>query len=119
MDFKVMNKLFVYGTLKKQYSRNSILSTASFVKETQTLPLYTMIDLDAFPGLLDSGKSVIYGEVYEVDNSVLEMCDLIEGHPNFYKRKLVKLEIDVRAEAYFLPKSRYNTYPVIESGLWK
>ena len=119
MDFKIMNKLFVYGTLKRQHSRNSILSAASFIQEIQTLPLYTMINLGAFPGILDTGGSVIYGEVYEVDNSVLEMCDLIEGHPNFYKRKLVKLEIDVRAEAYFLPKSRYNTYPVIESGLWK
>ena len=114
-----MNKLFVYGTLKRQYSRNSILSTASFIKETETLPLYTMIDLVAYPGILDSGKNVIYGEVYEVDNSVLEMCDLIEGHPNFYKRKLVKLKTGMKAEAYFLPKSRYNTYPVIESGLWK
>jgi gamma-glutamylaminecyclotransferase len=119
MDFKVMNKLFVYGTLKRQYSRNSILSTASFIKETETLPIYTMIDLGAFPGILDSGRSVIYGEVYEVDNSVLEMCDLIEGHPNFYKRKLIKLKIGMKAEAYFLPKSRYSTYPVIEPGLWK
>ena len=82
MDFKVMNKLFVYGTLKRQYSRNSILGAASFIKETQTLPLYTMIDLGAFPGILDSGRSVIYGEVYEVDNSVLEMCDLIDNSPD-------------------------------------
>ena len=67
-----------------------------------------MIDLGAFPGILDSGRSVIYGEVYEVDNSVLEMCDLIEGHPNFYSRKFIKLEFDINAEAYFLPQSKYK-----------
>ena len=85
-----MNKLFVYGTLKKQYSRNDILSAASFIKEIKSLPRYTMIDLGAFPGILDSGINVIYGELYEVDDSTLEMCDLIEGHPNFYKRKFIK-----------------------------
>jgi len=114
-----MNKLFVYGTLKKQHSRNNILGAASFIKEIKSLPSYTMIDLGAFPGILDSGNNVIFGELYEVDDSILEMCDLIEGHPNFYKRKLVKLKIGMKAEAYFLPKSQYNTYPVIESGLWK
>jgi gamma-glutamylaminecyclotransferase len=119
MDFKIMNKLFVYGTLKRQHSRNSILSAASFIQEIQTLPLYTMINLGAFPGILDTGGSVIYGEVYEVDDSILEICDVIEGHPSFYKRKLVKLDKGMKAEAYFLPKAHYNTYPVIESGIWK
>jgi len=78
-----------------------------------------MIDLGAYPGILDSGKNVIYGEVYEVDNSVLEMCDLIEGHPNFYKRKFIKLEFDISAESYFLPQRLYKDYPAIKSGLWK
>ena len=92
-----MNKLFVYGTLKKQHSRNNILGADSFIREIKTLPNYTMIDLGAFPGILDLGANVIYGELYEVDNSVLGMCDLIEGHPNFYKRKLVKLEKGIKA----------------------
>ena len=119
MEFKIMNKLFVYGTLKKQYSRNDILSAASFIKEIKSLPRYTMIDLGAFPGILDSGINVIYGELYEVDDSILEMCDLIEGHPNFYSRQFIKLEFDINAEAYFLPQSKYKDYPEIKSGLWK
>ena len=90
-----MNKLFVYGTLKKQHSRNNNLGAASFMREIKTLPNYTMIDLDAFPGILDSGIDVIYGELYEVDDSTLEMCDLIEGHPNFYERNFIKLEFDI------------------------
>ena len=114
-----MNKLFVYGTLKKQHSRNNILNAASFIKEIKSLPNYTMIDLGAFPGILDSGINVIFGELYEVDDSTLEMCDLIEGHPNFYTRKFIKLEFDINAEAYFLPQSKYKDYPAIKSGLWK
>jgi gamma-glutamylcyclotransferase (GGCT)/AIG2-like uncharacterized protein YtfP len=114
-----MNKLFVYGTLKKQYSRNDILSAASFIKEIKSLPRYTMIDLGPFPGILDSGINVIYGELYEVDDSILKMCDLIEGHPNFYSRQFIKLEFDINAEAYFLPQSKYKDYPEIKSGLWK
>ena len=119
VEFKIMNKLFVYGTLKKQHSRNSILNAASFIKEIKSLPNYTMIDLGAFPGILDSGINVIYGELYEVDDSTLEMCDLIEGHPNFYKRKFIKLEFDISAESYFLPQRLYKDYPAIKSGLWK
>tara|TARA_B100000579_G_scaffold429891_1_gene442385 strand:- start:516 stop:875 length:360 start_codon:yes stop_codon:yes gene_type:complete len=119
MDFKIMNKLFVYGTLKKQHSRNNILGAASFIKEIKTLPNYTMIDLGAFPGILDLGTNVIYGELYEVDDSTLEVCDLIEGHPNFYTRKFINLEFDDIAEAYFLPQTKYEDYPAIKSGLWK
>ena len=119
MDFKVMNKLFVYGTLKRQYSRNSILGAASFIKVIKTLPNYTMVDLGAFPGILDLGTNAIYGELYEVDDSTLKVCDLIEGHPNFYSRKFIKLEFDINAEAYFLPQSKYKDYPEIKSGLWK
>ena len=75
-----MNKLFVYGTLKKQHSRNNILGATSFIREIKTLPNYTMIDLGAFPGILDLGTNVIYGELYEVDKSTLEVCDLIESN---------------------------------------
>ena len=85
-----MNKLFVYGTLKKQHSRNNILGAASFIKEIKSLPCYTMIDLGAFPGILESGINVIYCELCEVDDSILKMCDLIEGHPNIYTRKFYR-----------------------------
>ena len=95
------------------------MGTASFIKEIKRLPCYTMIDLGAFPGILDSGINVIYGELYEVDDSILKMCDLIEGHPNFYTRKFIKLEFDINAEAYFLPQYKYKNYPAIKSGLWK
>ena len=113
-----MNKLFVYGTLKKQHSRNNILGAASFIREIKTLPNYTMIDLGAFPGILDLGTNVIYGELYEVDDSTLEVCDLIEGHPNFYKRIEIELNNNATAWCYVLDHAKYENPLVISSGKW-
>lgn len=119
MDFKIMNKLFVYGTLKKQHSRNHVLGAAEFLGEIKTIPKYTMINLGSFPGVLEYGNDVLSGELYIVEENLLELCDLIEGHPNFYTRKPIFLEKNTNAWAYFLDYERYKEYPKVMEGNWK
>jgi len=119
MDFKVMNKLFVYGTLKKQHSRNHVLGAAEFLGEIKTLPKYTMVNLGSFPGVLDCGSNVISGELYIVEEKLLELCDLIEGHPNFYTRKPIFLDKNTSAWAYFLEIEKYKDFPKVIDGSWK
>ena len=118
MDFKIMNKLFVYGTLKKKHSRNSVLSASTFLGEMKTVPKYTMIDLGAFPGIFETGNTNIYGELYLVEDSLLELCDLIEGHPDFYERKKIILSNKTKAWSYFLEKDKYIDHTVIKEGIW-
>ena len=113
-----MHKLFVYGTLREGHMRNSVLSESEFLGVKKTRKKYTMVDLSAFPGIFDEGKTSITGELYLVDDLTLQRCDMIEGHPNFYYRDRIKLQGGGKAYAYFLPKKDYDYRPVVSTGDW-
>ena len=113
-----MNNLFVYGTLKKGFSRNTVLKDSSFIGQVKTKPLFTMIDLVYFPGVLEIGNTSIYGELYRVSDETLQYCDAIEGHPDFYKRIEIKLPNGITAWCYVLDHAKYEDPLVISSGKW-
>jgi len=116
-----MNRIFVYGTLLKGEGNHGLLEDALFLGEVTTLPIYTLVHLGGFPGLLTSGRQGVRGEVYEVDAQQLWKLDRLEGHPGFYRRmpvELASMEPLGVVEAYFLPPS-YARMPVIESGDWR
>ena len=113
-----MEKLFVYGTLKRNYSRNTVLLNGKFIGNRKTIAAYTMVDLGSFPGILNQGTQTIFGELYFVNKALLKTCDLIEGHPSFYIRKKIKLLNNENAWSYFLDFEKYKNYPKIKSGLW-
>lgn len=115
-----MNKLFVYGTLRQEggHLRHGVMKTSNFLGKYKTKPNYDMVNLRSFPGLLKDGDNVIVGEVYEVDDNTLKSCDMIEGHPNFYKRENIDLEGIEGVQAYFLPRDDYGHMPKVESGDW-
>ena len=117
---KMNKKLFVYGTLRQEggHLRNGIMKTSTFLGKYKTKPKYDMINLRSFPGLLKDGQSVVIGEVYEVDRDTLKSCDIIEGHPRFYKREDIDLEGIEGVQAYFLPRKEYGHMPKVESGDW-
>lgn len=84
-----MTKLFVYGTLKQGFSRHSVLDGAAFLGEYD-LDHATMYDLGAFPMVMASFNSddMVRGELYEVDDEHLAVCDAIETG---YDRQWVKV----------------------------
>ena len=112
------NLIFVYGTLRSSESRNLVLKDSEYIGINTTLPKYTMVNLGSFPGILNFGNTPIVGEIYAVSNSVLEVLDQIEGHPNFYKRKKIDIDHFENISAYFLDKDKYASYPEIKSGNW-
>lgn len=114
------NLIFVYGTLRKGLNRFTVLEDSEFVGYYLTKPIYTMVSLTAFPGLLEDGEDAIKGEVYRVSDDVIyKTLDRIEGHPSFYERKPIELEEDIGfVEAYFLPREEYGKMPVVVSGDW-
>ncbi|XP_045208146.2 putative gamma-glutamylcyclotransferase CG2811 [Mercenaria mercenaria] len=92
------HKVFVYGTLKKgqpnEYFMNMIPSV-EYLGTAETRTKYPLIIGGEWnlPMLLNregEGKTV-KGEVYRVDKDALERLDQFEGHPDFYERT----EIDV------------------------
>jgi len=112
------NFLFVYGILKGGFPANYILRSSNYVGKFY-VDGFKMYDLGQFPAVV-RGKGMIYGEVYEVNDGVLAMCDDLEGVPNFYKRETMvpfKPVINFPVNIYVI-----NRLPVhakrIKGGVW-
>jgi gamma-glutamylaminecyclotransferase len=111
--------VFVYGSLLRGESNHRVLGGARLVARAITAPRYTLIDLGAFPAILDHGTTSIRGEVYRCDAETLVRLDRLEGHPRFYERRDVVLARGpARAQGYFLASGRSNAAP-IPSGDWR
>ena len=113
-----MNRIFVYGTLKQgQGNWNYLLKGHSlFMGEHTTEPMFTMVSLGGFPGVLPEGSTRIRGEVFEVDDTTMERVDRLEGYPSFYNRQQIETQFGP-AWMYYLDDS-YKGYPEVESGIW-
>ena len=86
-----MNKVFVYGSLKKGFGNNRILAHSKFLGKGITLDdSFSMISLGGFPGVIYGTKRV-EGELYQVDNEVFESLDRLEGNGHFYQRELIPI----------------------------
>lgn len=106
--------LFVYGSLKKGFQNNDILSQANYISKAKTsskFAMYKEVDKD-YPYIIKdniSGQS-IDGELYEIlRKDLLEKIDKFEGAPDYFKR--TDLEVTtrskkVKAKTYILSRSR-------------
>ncbi|MDP2216113.1 MAG: gamma-glutamylcyclotransferase family protein [Methanolobus sp.] len=111
--------IFVYGSLKKGFSKHDLIEGSQFICKTRTRENFAMVDLHHFPGVI-KGQSVspIYGEVYDIGDSLLDILDEYEG--DWYCREQVKLEAGFTAWMYFLrdiPDSG-KKYGIVIEGLW-
>ena len=81
----------------------------------------SLYDLDAHPGLLldESGSSVV-GEVYKVDDEILNKLDEIEAASS-YRRKRVEVTLGSRRTACWIYQPDSESYPggaLITPGDW-
>jgi len=107
----------VYGSLKKNYGNHGLLAGSRFVAPTLTPTEFTMLNLGAFPGLIEWSTAIV-GEVYEVDSSTFVNLDRLEGYPHFYNRKLIPTEYG-DAWIYFLNgKYADRNKDFVPSGEW-
>ena len=102
-----MTRIAVYGTLKKGYHNNYILGNAKFVGCGNLSDRYPL-EVKGLPYLYnDKGVGeFVEVEVYDVDDQLLSRVDQLEGHPNWYKREKVLVDMDdwskTTAWVYFL-----------------
>jgi gamma-glutamylaminecyclotransferase len=98
-----MTTVFVYGTLKKGFGNNRLLTTSEFVGHATTVGNFLMLD-GGFPVVLeaaDDGSTSnrqVRGEVYEVDCATLKRLDRLESKGTMYDREIVHVRVDGRAE---------------------
>lgn len=89
-----MNKLFVYGTLKRSFHNHKLIEeikgSSEFVKNGRTRwPSYFMRENGGFPAVFfkNNNGCFISGELYSISDSLLARCDGLEGHPVWYQRR--------------------------------
>ena len=123
-------KLFVYGTLRTPEGGPSSdthyhgqISAGIEESSAGTLANAQLVDFGAYPGA-GPGSGVVRGEVFTVSDETLAITDKIEGHPDFYERRVASINLDdgetVEAWVYWAPDSLLDDQdnPRIESGDW-
>jgi gamma-glutamylcyclotransferase (GGCT)/AIG2-like uncharacterized protein YtfP len=118
-----MNKhlVFVYGTLRQGGVRAmpEIFPDSKFVGTAKVSG--SLYDMGAYPGLvLDESKPLVVGEVYEVDDGILNKLDDIEAS-SYYQRKQVEVSLGNQAMTCWVyePDSKlYSLRILITSGDW-
>ena len=109
-------KVFVYGSLKKNFGNHVLLQNSKYLGEGVTLkPQYSMVNLGSFPGVYINGSGYIRGEAYEIDQPTLVRLDILEGEGNFYSRRKVDIKVgDDIHECYMYVLLRNYAYPDTE-----
>lgn len=90
----------VYGTLRKGYGNHRLLETSKFVGTGKTVEKL-LLTQRGIPYLTRNRKnehpeaiSNVVIEIYEVDRATLPRLDALEGHPNWYYRDVVEVEME-------------------------
>lgn len=85
-------RVAVYGTLKCGFSNHRLLESSEFVGTGMTKNAYPL-EVDGLPYLHDmegEGEQVTV-EVYDVTPQTFHRLDLLEGNPQFYRRKVIPI----------------------------
>jgi gamma-glutamylaminecyclotransferase len=84
--------VFVYGTLRKHGSNYySYMTKSKYLGEAETILKYNIRE-KGLPFLTKENKHHVKGDLFMVSQTQLEDIDILEGHPNFYKREKIKVK---------------------------
>ena len=113
--------IFVYGSLRggSAHSMSRRFPESKFIADAKVNG--SLYDLGPYPGLqLDNSKSVVVGEVYEVDDELLKRLDEFEASSN-YLRKQVEVQLGTQQGmcwTYEPDPNFYSLNVLIASGDW-
>lgn len=112
-------RLFIYGSLMTGQRYHDHMAGAALVRCAWTQPSFELVDLGAYPALVDKGTVSVRGEIWEVDSTLLARLDAFEEHPDIYRRTPVDLTDGDRVETYLFVESRLPDHPRVDSGDWR
>lgn len=114
------NQVFVYGTLKKDNPKRGMNQLSEygdlqFVGVAETVDsVFDMHSFEDFPAVTFGGEYKIKGEVWKVDNSIMDILDQIEGYPVFYNRIVIKTTKGPSWMYYIQDPREVEDLPLIE-----
>jgi gamma-glutamylaminecyclotransferase len=102
------NLCFVYGTLRRGHGNHAVMRQAggAFLGNAVSVRKFPLV-IKGLPYLLDlpgQGEPVT-GEIYRIPEKGWELLDRLEGHPDFYRRRVESFVLHgspVQAWVYFL-----------------
>ena len=119
-----MKLMFVYGTLKQGSHNNSMLGKSKFLGKAVTKPALNIksvgvpIVMTPFTDAMRNIAKPIVGEVYRVSKKTIDTIDILEGHPDLYKRFLIDVEIENKiheAYIYLFQSDNFTMEPTFEN----
>jgi gamma-glutamylcyclotransferase (GGCT)/AIG2-like uncharacterized protein YtfP len=123
-----MNKIFVYGTLKKHQPNFAIIKSGVFcgVGRLPKSNNFRMVSMGSFPALIQAGNNTpqeINGEIWDVDDESFKNVDYLEGYPSFYEREqftiLDSADKKHTCWAYFIPDElSTKELTSVDNGTW-
>lgn len=136
VDDRGMIRVLVYGTLKEGHANHRLIKAAGgqFLGYDSLSGPFRMVDMTGFPGVVmeeadddeEIKTSTIYGELWGIEPEGLAAIDLLEGHPNFYRRFKWWTNGEKRAWVYMLAPKWLDNMKVyltndrtIHEGIWK
>ena len=118
-----MNKhlVFVYGTLRSGGAGAMFIRfpNSKFIADAKVSG--SLYDLGAYPGLLlNESNSLVIGEVYEVDDELLNKLDEFEASSNYWRKQVeISLGPDRKVCSTYEPNPEfYSLRTLISSGDW-
>ena len=84
-----MNRVFVYGTLKRGQRNFHYLQATEFVGSYTTEAIFTMYAFGDYPAVCEQGHHAIQGEIYHVSDAQFRSLDELEWYPDFYQRIII------------------------------
>lgn len=115
-------KIFTYGSLMRGEFNNLMLDCGEnkFISKGITKREFELYDMGSFPGIVTGGSNAIVGEVWDICQITLTRLDILESHPDFYKRERIVLQGGEKVQTYILNKEHLDSFcKIIKSGDWK
>ncbi|MCA0992310.1 gamma-glutamylcyclotransferase family protein [Pseudalkalibacillus hwajinpoensis] len=75
-----MYLVFCYGTLRSGESNHAVIKEATLIESFSWTNGQLYDTRDGYPALIQNEDGTVYGEVYEVDDQLLEKINLLEGY---------------------------------------
>jgi gamma-glutamylaminecyclotransferase len=92
---KEQHLVFVYGTLRQVQSNHKLLGDAHCYGTGSTREMYAMYVSGGYPYVISTeARYPIVGELYAVDDATLDTLDKMEGHPRYYTRREIVVDVE-------------------------
>ena len=117
-------RLFVYGTLKKGHLNHKLLVDGRKIADGYTVKTFLMMDTGEFPVVFERGNGLaamlpITGELYEIEDYMLEALDRLEDLGGMYDRSIfqIRTAAEVIPAIMYVGRSQYwSSIPNLEAA---